>query len=88
MHNLSKSIWPIVVAVLLSFLLWLDLLWAAQATAEKKSAPDAASAQPKAFFPATRWEFQPVIEGAEITHDFFVENHGGATLLIREVRPD
>jgi hypothetical protein len=43
---------------------------------------------PEAFFPQTQFEFDTVMEGAEIKHDFIIENHGSAPLLIKSVRPD
>ncbi len=51
-----------------------------QQTAEKD--------QPEVFFPKTQYEFDPVMEGTEIKHDFIIENHGRAPLIIKNVRPD
>jgi hypothetical protein len=44
--------------------------------------------QPAVFFPETRHEFDPVMEGVEIKHDFVIENRGRAPLIINNVRPD
>jgi len=57
----------------------------APATVDSTTASDAG---PKAVYPQMQWEFTPVLEGAEITHDFFIENHGDAPLVIESVRPD
>ncbi len=42
---------------------------------------------PKAVFLDTRYQFEPVIEGAQVKHDFFIENHGTAPLIIEKVQP-
>lgn len=44
-------------------------------------------AQPKAVFPDSIFEFEPVMEGQEVTHDFIVRNQGEAELLIKRVKP-
>jgi len=38
------------------------------------------------FFPEKTFEFQPVIEGAKVLHDFVVMNKGSAPLVISDVR--
>jgi hypothetical protein len=43
---------------------------------------------PLAHLPALRYEFAPVMEGREVTHDFVVQNKGSATLEIQKVRTD
>jgi hypothetical protein len=57
-----------------------------KAASTVKSAPY--QNRPGAVFPETRHEFGFVMEGSEIKHDFIVENHGGAPLVITKVRPD
>ncbi len=49
--------------------------------AEKSAAPG-----PKAVFPEKHFEFQSVIEGAEVQHDFIVQNSGSETLKILGVQ--
>jgi hypothetical protein len=44
--------------------------------------------RPLAHLPALRYEFEPVMEGREVTHDFIVQNKGSATLEIQKVRTD
>lgn len=62
---------------------------AAEAVATPSKAESAESRDvPKAVFPTTRFEFGYVMEGSEIKHDFIIENHGKAPLLISNVRPD
>ncbi|MEJ2528551.1 MAG: hypothetical protein P8Z39_00335 [Gammaproteobacteria bacterium] len=43
---------------------------------------------PKAVFLNPKFEFEPVFEGTDITHDFVVENKGKAPLIINNIRPD
>jgi hypothetical protein len=46
------------------------------------------SSAPEAVFAQTEFEFAPVFEGAEIKHDFVVENRGEAPLIINKIKPD
>lgn len=46
-----------------------------------------ASKGPKAVFPQTKYEFETLFEGDDITHDFVVENSGDAPLIIKKVKP-
>jgi hypothetical protein len=41
---------------------------------------------PAVFFPEKIFEFTPVIEGANVVHDFVVLNKGAAPLLINNVK--
>jgi hypothetical protein len=41
---------------------------------------------PSVFVPESRFEFAPVLDGTEITHDFIVQNKGTAPLAIEKVR--
>ncbi len=51
--------------------------------------PDPAAALPPlAVFPETEYRFEPILEGQEVKHDFFVENQGRGELIIQSVRPD
>lgn len=43
-------------------------------------------AQPSAFFPTTRYEFSPVLDGTKVVHDFIIQNKGSAPLKIEKVR--
>lgn len=54
--------------------------WAAAAAETGKS--------PKAVYPETIYRFDPIMEGVEIKHDFQIENHGDAPLVIQKVQPD
>lgn len=42
---------------------------------------------PSAFIPNSRYTFSPVLDGAQITHGFVIQNKGDATLEIEKVRP-
>ena len=41
---------------------------------------------PSAFLPVTQWEFDPVLDGAEVVHDFVIQNKGNAPLKIARVK--
>jgi len=56
------------------------------AGAPAKSKGDAIA--PKAVFLKTNHHFGEVFEGAEVKHDFVVENQGTAPLVIKNIRPD
>jgi hypothetical protein len=47
---------------------------------------DIADGSPSVFFPVKVFEFQPVIDGANVVYDFVVLNKGSAPLLISNVR--
>ena len=38
------------------------------------------------FVPADRYEFEPVVEGTEITHNFIIQNKGKGILNINRIR--
>jgi hypothetical protein len=42
--------------------------------------------QPSAFLPETNHEFPPVLEGAQVVHDFIIQNRGAAELKVTQVR--
>jgi len=41
---------------------------------------------PSAFFPRDKYKFNAVIDGAEVTHDFIIQNKGDAPLIIKDVK--
>ena len=43
-------------------------------------------AGPAAVYPQTLYEFSPVLDGAEVVHEFVVQNKGTATLNIERVK--
>jgi len=40
---------------------------------------------PSALIGQTIYEFEPVVDGAEVVHDFVIQNKGEATLEIQKV---
>lgn len=44
------------------------------------------SLSPSVFVPESRYTFPTVIDGAEITHDFIIQNKGDAPLVIERVK--
>jgi hypothetical protein len=43
-------------------------------------------AQPSAFFPATSYEFSPVLDGTKVMHEFVIQNKGNALLKVEKVK--
>jgi hypothetical protein len=43
---------------------------------------------PSAFLPAAKFEFEPVVEGIEVTHEFIIQNKGAALLQVQNVKTD
>jgi hypothetical protein len=41
---------------------------------------------PTAFLPETQYAFAPVLEGAEVLHDFILQNKGTVPLKVKKVR--
>ncbi|MFO8048471.1 MAG: hypothetical protein R6U29_05500 [Desulfosudaceae bacterium] len=42
--------------------------------------------EPEIFVPETRYSFEPVPEGTEVSHDFVIQNKGDAPLEINRVK--
>ena len=60
-----------------------------QATAEDKDtqATEAAKAEtPNAVLPQPNFEFEPVVDGTEVTHNFPIKNTGKGGLAIKRVK--
>ena len=62
------------------------LLEQAPAHAES-TAQESVGGIPKAVFPEMTHDFTSVMEGEDIKHDFVIENHGDAPLIIEKVKP-
>jgi hypothetical protein len=56
------------------------------ATTDSTAASGQAAEKPVAFFPETTFNFAPVLEGTEISHNFVVRNTGSAVLEISKVK--
>ena len=41
---------------------------------------------PSAFFPASSYEFEQVVDGTKVMHDFIIQNKGTAPLIIERVK--
>lgn len=73
---MKKTGWAVCI-----FLLCLSMVFTADGREnEKQSAPIA-------VFPDKIFEFEPILEGTELTHAFVVQNKGTAELLIKYVKP-
>ncbi len=73
----------------------LVMLWSAAATAgasdgtasSAQSPSVVATAQkPVATMPELKYEFDPVVDGAQVTHDFPIKNTGNGPLAITNVK--
>lgn len=83
---------------LLAFAATLFLVWGAVAavgasdqtggtdTAGQASSVAAAVEKPSVLLPEMSYEFDPVVDGTEITHDFRVKNTGSGPLAIEQVK--
>jgi hypothetical protein len=49
-------------------------------------AEDNVNTYPSAYLPADNYEFDPVVEGADIDHQFIIQNKGTAPLNIEKVK--
>ena len=43
---------------------------------------------PSVYVPSTTFNFEPVVEGKEVIHDFVIQNKGAALLEVQSVRTD
>jgi hypothetical protein len=55
-------------------------------TANVGSAEETAPKVPQAYLPQNIWEFDTVVEGSEIVHEFTIQNKGTRDLDIARVR--
>lgn len=62
--------------IVLSYLL--APVWCAAAEAPPKG--------PDAFLPESAYEFEPVLEGTQVTHEFVLKNRGDAPLNILQIK--
>lgn len=49
-------------------------------------AADQSSQQPEAVMNESTFEFQPVVEGIQVVHDFIIHNRGDAPLKILKIQ--
>ena len=71
----------------------LMMLWGAAVTVAasdeatgKATTDDMAVEKPVAVLPEMTFEFEPVVDGMEITHDFTIKNTGNGPLAIQQVK--
>jgi hypothetical protein len=77
----AKSI-PVIIA--LSALLFLPLgLYTAEGQSDQ---PTTSEKTPSAFVPVSSWEFNQVVDGKKVVHDFVIQNKGNAPLNISKVK--
>ncbi|MBC2695376.1 MAG: hypothetical protein HF982_08905 [Desulfobacteraceae bacterium] len=49
-------------------------------------AEDKVNTYPSAYLPVDKYEFEPIVEGNEINHQFIIQNKGTADLNIEKVK--
>ena len=74
------------------------MLWSAaatvgasdQATGKESTNPPPSAAvtteKPVAEFPELKYEFDPVVDGTQVTHDFAIKNTGDGPLAVTQVK--
>ena len=62
-------------------------LFALSALSVTSFAKEEAGQVPSLFFPAPKYEFEEVLEGDEVLHDFAIRNRGKAPLKLLRVKP-
>ncbi len=50
------------------------------------AAKNSTEKRPLAVIPEQTYEFEPVLEGSMVTHDFIIQNKGTAPLVIEKVK--
>jgi hypothetical protein len=79
----------------LAFTATLVVLWAAAATVGASDGKDSISpspsdttttATPGVELPELKFEFDPVVDGTQVTHDFAIKNTGDGPLAITQVK--
>ena len=72
-----------VIMVVFALLLFTVGSYAAQSESGQAAASEKIAS---AFLPVTNWEFNPVVDGKAVTHDFVIQNKGNAPLNISKVK--
>ena len=69
--------------IMIGFVLAVCVLFTAISTFGAQEKTDLS---PRAFLPETQYAFPPVLDGAEVLHDFILQNRGTAPLEVKKVR--
>ena len=46
------------------------------------------SAKPSVLVPQSQYNFEPVVDGTQVIHDYVIQNKGATTLEIQKVKTD
>ena len=57
--------------------------YAAQSSGDQSTSSEKV---PSIFLPVSQWEFEPVVDGSSVVHDFVIQNKGNAPLNIAKVK--
>lgn len=80
---------------MLAFTATMVLLWVAAATTWASDGKDSTGQEPSAVtavqnpvaeMPELKYEFDPVVDGTQVTHGFTIKNTGDAPLAITQVK--
>jgi hypothetical protein len=55
-------------------------------TAKQEPAEEQTPPKPVAVVPQLKYEFEPVVDGKQVSHDFLVQNTGNMPLAIHQVK--
>ena len=78
-----------------AFTVTLVMLWSITATVSASDGKDStsqapsavtATEKPGAVLPELKYEFDPVVDGTQITHDFVIKNTGNGPLAVHNVK--
>ncbi len=79
----------------LAFTATLVMMWAAAANTGASDSKDSTAQEPSAVaamqkpgvvLPELKYEFDPVVDGTQVTHDFAIKNTGNGSLAITQVK--
>ena len=71
----------------LAVVIFICTLLALPAVSVTSFAKEEAGQTPSLFFPALKYEFEEVLDGDEVLHDFAIRNRGTAPLKLLRVKP-
>lgn len=86
--NISKKIVSTVIIMMVLSAGWAMAAMPSPPDQSKLSEKTKTGVAPKAIFPQLQHKFEPLFEGEDIHHDFIIENHGQAPLVIKKVDTD
>jgi len=74
------------IAVIIALSALLSLPFGLCAAEGQSDQPTTSEKAPSAFVPVSSWEFEQVVDGKKVVHDFVIQNKGSAPLNIAKVK--